>query len=207
MNGFQKCSNGHYYPKNKEVCPYCPGNSTEESKKSSEKPTEDYSNVGVDDKTQVYGGGFNTPDNDQDKTVTTPPPSKKQNTPKSSTSTIFVDDIETEKGVSQETRKTRRLVGWLVSYSMDPMGIDFKVYEGRNTIGRDITCNITVEDGTITGKHATILFRNGKYKIKDEMSTHGTFVNDNDIEDDQFDLDDGDMIKIGQTIFKFRTSF
>ena len=210
MDGFQKCTNGHYYPKSKSVCPYCPsankvsGGSVEDG----EKPTEDFSGGGMDEKTQVYTGFTDTNAGEgQDKTSPHAPPRSKLNIPDSGNKTIFVDSIETEDGTYQGIRSTRRLVGWLVTYTADPMGIDFKLYEGRNTIGRDVSCNITVNDGTITGKHSTILFRNGKYKIKDEMSTHGTFVNDNDIEDEQYDLNDGDMIKLGQTVFKFRTAF
>ena len=87
------------------------------------------------------------------------------------------------------------------------MGADFKLYEGRNVIGRDIDCNICVNDNMVSGRHAVILFRAGKYSITDSQSSHGTFVNDNDIELEPCYLQDGDVIRMGKTLFKFRSSF
>lgn len=97
----------------------------------------------------------------------------------------------------------RKLVGWLVSFSMDPNGRDFKLYEGRNTVGSDPSCDIVVTgDPAVSSKHLTILYRMGTFKLKDEFSTNGTFVDDVFFEEG--DLKDGVIIKIGQTIFKFR---
>ncbi|MBP5758114.1 MAG: FHA domain-containing protein, partial [Bacteroidales bacterium] len=97
--------------------------------------------------------------------------------------------------------------GWLVSYSLDKMGVDFRLYEGRNIIGRDMDCNITVNDNMVSGRHAVLLFRADKYSLTDQQSTHGTFVNGNDIDLEPCYLQDGDVIKVGETVFKFRTSF
>ena len=104
-------------------------------------------------------------------------------------------------------RTTRKLVGWLVSYTLDAMGVDFKLYEGRNIIGRNPECNISVNDNMVSGEHAVLLFRAGKYSITDRQSSHGTFVNGNDIELEPCYLQDGDEIRMGKTQFKFRTSF
>jgi pSer/pThr/pTyr-binding forkhead associated (FHA) protein len=84
------------------------------------------------------------------------------------------------------------------------MGADFRLYEGRNVIGRDVEYNITVLDKTMSGKHATILFRKDKFVIKDELSSHGTFVNDRDIEDETVELNDNDIIRMGETLFKIK---
>ena len=116
--------------------------------------------------------------------------------------TVFGDGSDVSSGY----RTTRKLVGWLVSYSLDKMGVDFKLYEGRNIIGRDMDCNITVNDGMVSGKHAVLLYRANKYSITDSQSSHGTFVNGEDIDLDPRYLSDGDTIKIGQTTFLFRTS-
>jgi pSer/pThr/pTyr-binding forkhead associated (FHA) protein len=43
----------------------------------------------------------------------------------------------------------------------------------------------------------------GSFKFKDELSTNGTFVND--AFEEEGSLKDGDTIKIGSTLFKFRT--
>ena len=44
----------------------------------------------------------------------------------------------------------------------------------------------------------------GVFKFKDEFSTNGTFVNEEFVEEGT--LNDGDTLKIGNTVFKFRTA-
>jgi pSer/pThr/pTyr-binding forkhead associated (FHA) protein len=44
----------------------------------------------------------------------------------------------------------------------------------------------------------------GTYKFKDEMSSNGTFVNDQF--DEEGNLEDGDVIRIGNTLFLFRAA-
>jgi len=101
----------------------------------------------------------------------------------------------------------RRLVGWLVSYTIDEMGVSFELYEGRNIIGRDTDCNIAVaNDNMMSGKHATLLFRENTYSVRDEMSAHYTFVNNENIEIEAHILKDGDEIRMGNTVFLFRSS-
>ncbi|MBO4645679.1 MAG: FHA domain-containing protein [Bacteroidales bacterium] len=129
--------------------------------------------------------------------------------------TVFGDDETLVEGAATGTcgpvsdnvfRNARKMVGWLVSYSLDVMGIDFKLYEGRNIIGRDMDCSITINDNMVSGKHAVLLYRAGKYSITDMQSSHGTFVNEEDIELEPRYLQDGDTIRMGKTTMKFRTS-
>jgi pSer/pThr/pTyr-binding forkhead associated (FHA) protein len=88
---------------------------------------------------------------------------------------------------------------------VDANGADFKLYEGRNIIGSDPACDIVIDsDPTVSSKHLTILYRMGIYKFKDELSTNGTFINDEFSEEGS--LVDGDIVKTGNTVFKFRTS-
>jgi hypothetical protein len=193
MKGFTKCSNGHYYKEELASCPYCQGGNaaTEIAGTSGVDNTQPYTQAADDGKTRPVGG-FNS------------------NSSPTDNSTVFVDEVIKEIDGKQEVitthRSSRMLVGWLVSYSFDKMGADFRLYEGRNVIGRDADCNITVHDKMMSGKHATILFRGSKYVIKDELSSHGTFVNDKDIESEHFELHDGDLIQMGETVFKFRSA-
>ena len=94
-----------------------------------------------------------------------------------------------------------------MSYTIDESGVDFRLYEGRNVIGRDSDCQIVIPDMSVTGRHAILLFRNGKYSITDQQSSNGTYVNDEDIELEPRYIQDGDIIRIGDTILKFRSSF
>jgi hypothetical protein len=200
-NGFSKCPNGHYYQG--ATCPYCPktGAST-----SGNGTTQTMGGGNFDSKTQMVGdyGGSND--------ATAPNSGSNVNNRKNANATMMFDDVEIEISdggvkIEQQSRPSRKLVGWLVTYSFDKMGVDFKLYEGRNIIGRDADCNLTVNDGMMSGKHAILLFRAGKYSLTDSQSTHGTFVNDEDIALEPCYLNDGDVIRMGQTVFKFRTSF
>ena len=119
---------------------------------------------------------------------------------------IFDDTLTGESNQFATVRSRRKLVGWLVSYTLDPMGVDFKLYEGRNIIGRKADCQITIADSTVSGQHAVILFRAGKYSITDQQSSMGTFVNDEDIELEPKYLNDGDIIRIGRTTLRFRSA-
>ena len=106
----------------------------------------------------------------------------------------------------REVRNAAKLVGWLVTYSLDPNGIDYRLFEGRNIIGRDFNCSVCINDNKVSGQHAILLYRNEKFRIKDNLSVNGTMVNGEDIDDDSRLLNDGDIIQIGDTVLLFRTS-
>jgi hypothetical protein len=205
MNDYKRCPNGHYYQG--ATCPYCKnvgGSNTSSSTvldplsggigvgvgagENGETATKMVGGFSDEQKTTVVGG-LDAPvengvggGNDFGK------------------HTVFVDDEQGE----QKVRNTRKLVGWLVTYSLDPMGVDFKLYEGRNVLGRDMDCNITINDKLISGKHAIVLFRSGKFSITDQQSSHGTVVNGEDIELEPHYLKDGDIIRLGNTVFMIR---
>jgi hypothetical protein len=72
----------------------------------------------------------------------------------------------------------RRMVGVVVTYSWQPDGQLFAVYEGRNYIGKDSECEVRLTaDQTMSGKHAAIFYRGKEFIITDEKSMNGTFVN------------------------------
>ena len=134
-------------------------------------------------------------------------PERVVNTPISSASKTMIFDDSAPGVGGGEVRSSRKLVGWLVSYTLNDMGVDFKLFEGRNTIGRDLDCQISVNDNTVSGKHAVLLYREGSYFIQDSLSTSGTRVNGSDTGVNAVALNDGDVIQVGKTVFKFRTSF
>lgn len=105
--------------------------------------------------------------------------------------------------VQRQAPQNRKLVGWLVSFTLHPNGVDFRLYEGRNTIGTDPACDIVLQDRGVSTRHLTILYRAGKLRFKDEMTTNGTFINGQML--DEGELNDGDIIKVGDTELKLRT--
>jgi two-component system, cell cycle response regulator len=68
-------------------------------------------------------------------------------------------------------------------------------------IGRSESANIQVDQDSISRQHCKILNRDGRFTLFDMGSTNGTFVNDNQVEEQE--LRDGDVIRLGQTIFKY----
>jgi len=181
---YQLCPNGHYYETSLKACPYCPTAQEADFNKTQIIQNTDQKNMAIDDKTSIQ--------ND-----------KISNFNKTS---IFSGNIVEEKQTIATNANTsgRKLVGWLVSFTMDALGTDFKLREGRNIIGSDGACDIVIPDSQVSGKHLTILYRMGDFKFKDELSTNGTFINEEFVEEGN--LKDGDTIRIGQTIFKFRTA-
>lgn len=206
---FKQCPNGHYYQG--ISCPYCKTKKqagcntslkTEAFVSENDTPTtitdNPYNNSGYS-----TGGTKTTVTGVEDTVVRGAKPTYSR--------TVFGNEEDEPQapgvqGPKREPRYGRKLVGWLVTYSFDELGVDYKLYEGRNIIGRDVDCNITVNDRYMSGKHATLLFRANKYSLTDGQSSHGTFVNDEDIDLEPRYLKDGDIIRMGNTIFKFRTS-
>jgi hypothetical protein len=83
-------------------------------------------------------------------------------------------------------RDARRLLGLLVTYSWQSEGQLFPIRAGKNFIGRgEISseaehrpCDIQIpQDERLSGEHALILCRQGRYEIIDQTSSNGTFVN------------------------------
>lgn len=98
----------------------------------------------------------------------------------------------------------RRLVGFLVTYNRSPLGRAYNIYEGRNFIGRDASCDISVPDDVqMSGRHLSILYRaaDNKFKFRDEQSSNGTYINKEII--DEGELSNYDIIRAGSTIFIF----
>lgn len=74
--------------------------------------------------------------------------------------------------------------------------------QGLITIGRKEDNTFMLDDPYVSGKHARIYAKSGDYIIEDLGSTNGTLVNDDEIKGKKY-LETGDIIKIGNTVFKF----
>jgi hypothetical protein len=95
-----------------------------------------------------------------------------------------------------------KLVGWLVSFTNDPSGQDYRVREGRNSIGSDGSkCDVIIHDATVSSIHALLIYQGGVFMIRDEGSNNGTFVNGENIfiKGGGVSLKQGDRIRIGKT--------
>ncbi|HEY2743581.1 MAG TPA: diguanylate cyclase, partial [Polyangia bacterium] len=69
------------------------------------------------------------------------------------------------------------------------------------TIGRGADCDIQVDRDSVSRRHAKVTRAGNGWAVSDLGSTNGSYVNDAQIT--QYSLRDGDLLKIGNAIFKF----
>ena len=76
------------------------------------------------------------------------------------------------------------------------MSSSWKLISGEYNIGRASTCNIILDDITVSRNHALLSVSNQNIKIIDNNSTNGIYVN-NEIQSD-YELRSGDKIQVGK---------
>lgn len=74
--------------------------------------------------------------------------------------TIIDDEILTPSVKAPEKKKrNRRVVGWIVGIGGPCRGIDYRIHEGKNYIGREALCEVNVEDPKVSaGNVAQVVF-------------------------------------------------
>lgn len=200
MEGFKKCSKGHFYKEDKASCPYCPGNNSSVDIKTEVLSKTEASSENDSLKTQVFGG--------QDPAKTTNLKESNSNEPFDATKTMIVGGQQSSSNGASNTQVRRRLRGWLVSFDIEDFGVDFKILEGRNMIGSKSSNEITIQDPQVSSVHALILCRKDTFLLTDEMSSNGTAINGEDLSPrNPSELNDGDEIKIGNTTLLFKKAF
>ena len=83
------------------------------------------------------------------------------------------------------------------------LGKKYNLNAASLIIGRSSKCDIQIDQESISRNHSKIVNTGKSIMVRDLGSTNGTYVNDEPI--DEYVLRDGDLIKIGRTIFKFLT--
>jgi len=219
---FKTCKNGHNYDSTLSDCPYCPDPEVAKELKTSTRTKktviDSQEKIISKPKIVIPKSILKTPSPQQvssKKTVVEKPVKKKIPVEKEIVTEreiavekkipvekeiVTEKEIAIEKEVVVKDSSLIRLVGWLVSYEIDPAGIDFKLYKGRIKIGRSKHCEIIVNDSTISEEHVLLLCKDEKIIIQDELSANGTFVNGKQIEERVL-LKDGDEIKLGSVTF------
>ena len=97
------------------------------------------------------------------------------------------------------------VVGWFVVLSGPQKGEDFRIREGPNTIGSASDADIVLHDTAISGKHASLRYKDQKFTITDLDSTNGTFLNDRTEPIAREELKDNDVIRLGEIALKFKS--
>ena len=95
------------------------------------------------------------------------------------------------------------VVGWVVILSGELRGRDFRLVDGKNTMGTAADCDVVLTDPYLSSKHAVIRHENGTFTLSDLDSTNGTFVNERRIS--RYDIIDNDKIRLGRTELKFKS--
>ncbi|QSQ25745.1 GGDEF domain-containing protein [Pyxidicoccus parkwayensis] len=89
----------------------------------------------------------------------------------------------------------------VVIYGLD-LGRKFDLTREETLIGRSSKADIQIDQESVSRNHAGITNTREGVRIRDLGSTNGTFIND-DLVEGTCSLRNGDLVKIGRTIFKF----
>ena len=194
MSNTSTCTKGHFYPATLNSCPFC--------ENATPSPIAGHNDQDDGRTRPVYTG--------------TQPSQSDANTP----TTRRVDLPETPAQVEGATilhsagantsgaaANRRRLEGWLVSFTLDASGVDFKLYEGKNAIGRDSDCAVRLaHDARVSKHHALIVYRDSQWVFVDELASNASQINGQNVGlGERVILRDGDRIGIGEHEFIFRT--
>lgn len=116
------------------------------------------------------------------------------------------DHVRAKTVVTSISRITERPAGkeaCLVVIYGNELGKKYNLDAASLVLGRSSKCDIQIDQESISRNHSKIVNTGKSILIRDLGSTNGTYVNDEPI--DEYVLRDGDLIKIGRTIFKFLT--
>lgn len=181
----KKCINGHIYDPSVygETCPFCPAGGT-------------VVNGDAGGHTHVNGGFAEMTGG----TMPTIPVSPADDAASAGGGTVIRHIGGNTTGETGAPAGNRRLVGLLVCYDINPLGEVFKIFEGRNMIGRKATVDIVLSsDSQISSEHLIILYREaeGVFWAIDNNSSNGTYVNGSF--ENKARLNPNDIITIGNT--------
>jgi len=114
---------------------------------------------------------------------------------------------EQEKQQTQEQEQEEKLAKLMHTKNLQPRLIDvhnsemFNIDNVTTTIGRDNDNDIVLSNGTVSKRHAQIVFNGAGFEICDLQSANGIIVNRQCVENAE--LKSGDVIQLGETVLKF----
>lgn len=108
------------------------------------------------------------------------------------------------KTVLLSEKRRPPVVGWFVALNGEQKGDDFRVHDGQNILGSSPEADIVIRDPAVTGKHASLRYKEGKFILIDLDSSNGTFLNDNSEPIAREQLKDNDVVRVGETNLKFK---
>ncbi len=110
--------------------------------------------------------------------------------------------------VKRKASAGRPLAGWVVALNGEQEGTDFRLKTGRNILGKGAKCDIVLRDAYVSERHAVLECpaTEGAYVLEDLGSRHGTYLEDEPIEQGTGRrIPDGSRIRLGHTELFFRS--
>lgn len=114
-----------------------------------------------------------------------------------------VPDIAPDNVVGRTSLNSKPIVGFLYSISRTNSGEYWPLRVGPNSIGRSVSCDIYLPEGTVSEQHAEFVVRLMKNPEKvtaaiyDQRSTCGTMINGESLGFEPRECANGDIITIG----------
>jgi FHA domain len=96
------------------------------------------------------------------------------------------------------------VVGWLVAMNGGQKGQDFRIRDGQNILGSALDADVQLNDPTVSAKHASLRYKEGKFYLVDLDSSNGTYLNDGPTPIAREELKDNDVIRAGEMVLKFK---
>lgn len=112
-----------------------------------------------------------------------------------------MDNEDTIHPDSSPVTDPRKCLPCLVVISGKSLGKKYMLDQKQILVGRGDQVQISLDEKTVSRSHAEFYRKNNQTMVKDLRSKNGVYVNDIKVIGSA--LKDGDLIRIGTTVFKF----
>ena len=118
-------------------------------------------------------------------------------------------DARRNLAADKKAEEEQPIAGWLLVLNGNHKGDDFRLREGKNTVGSDPSCAVALMDDHVSEKHASITVKrtgpiSAQFRLVDLDSTNGTYHNDNEEPVGMEELVDNDIVSFGRTRCRFK---
>lgn len=115
-------------------------------------------------------------------------------------------DVEGKKTVIVDVGSLfkSQVVGVLVAIEGEFEGEVYKLNDGENKIGRSKDCHVQLPSDSISRPHAVLIYKEGMFAIRTLAPDNPTYVNGERVSE-VTQLSDGDSVKLGRTLLRFRS--
>lgn len=116
--------------------------------------------------------------------------------------TVVKEESKKPGTVLYKDKRELPVCGWLVVLRGRRQGRDFRIEKDNSVLGRNGSCDYVIEDDTVSSEHCRIRIEDSKFVINDLGSGNGTYLNGERIY--HADLQDGDVLKVGESLVLFK---